>query len=136
MPHVIVTGGPGVGKTTLLAELAAMGYGTVEESARSIIGERLARGAPPRPEALAFAQEILRRDIEKYLDQPHTSKWVFFDRALIDALGMLHEASPLSSVELEALLAAYPFHATVFVLPPWDIIYDNDAERDQSFADA
>ena len=123
MPHVIVTGGPGVGKTTLLAELAAMGYATVAESARAIIAERLASGATRRADALAFAREILRRDIEKYLDQPRTSSWVFFDRGLIDALGMLHEASHLPSNELESMLALYPFHATVFVLPPWELIY-------------
>jgi predicted ATPase len=136
MPPVIITGGPGAGKTTLLGELAAMGYTTVEESARAVIAERLARGASRRPDALAFAQEILRRDIEKYLNQPRTSKWVFFDRGLIDALGMLHEASPVPAIELETTLASYPFHATVFVLPPWEAIYANDAERDQSFADA
>jgi hypothetical protein len=34
------------------------------------------------------------------------------------------------------MLASYPFHATVFVLPPWEVIYANDAERDQSFAEA
>ena len=136
MPPVIVTGGPGAGKTTLLTELAAIGYATVEESARAIITERLARGESRRPDALAFAQEILRRDIEKYLNQPRTSKWVFFDRGLIEAVGMLHEASPLSSIELETILASYPFHATVFVLPPWEVIYANDAERDQSFAEA
>jgi predicted ATPase len=136
MPHVIVTGGPGAGKTTLLAELAAMGYATVEESARAIIAERLARGASRRPGALAFAQDLLRRDIEKYLNQPRTSQWVFFDRGLVDALGMLHEASPLPSIQLESTLASYPFHATAFVLPPWQAIYANDAERDQSFAEA
>src|SRR5215472_7283413 len=136
MPHVIVTGAPGTGKTTLLAELAAMGYATVEESARAIIAERLARGASRRPDPLAFAQEILRRDIEKYLNQPRSSEWVFFDRGLIDALGMLHAASPLPTIERETILASYPFHATVFVLPPWEDIYANDAERDQSFAEA
>ena len=61
---------------------------------------------------------------------------VFFDRGLIDTLGMLHEASPLPSIELKTMLASYPFHATVFVLPPWEVIYANDAERDQSFAEA
>jgi predicted ATPase len=136
MPHEIVTGGPGAGKTALLRELAAMGYSTVEESARAIIAERLARGASPRPDALVFAQDILRRDIEKYLNQPRTSKWVFFDRGLIEALGMLHEVSPLPSIELKTLLASYPFHATVLVLPPWKAIYAKDAERDQSFAEA
>jgi predicted ATPase len=69
MPHVIVTGGPGAGKTTLLAELAARGYATVDESARAIIAERLARGESPRPDQGAFAREILRRDIDKYVSR-------------------------------------------------------------------
>lgn len=136
MPRVVVTGGPGAGKTTLLAELAARGYATVAESARTIIAERLARGVTPRPDPVSFAREILRRDVEKYLNSPRTSEWVFFDRSLIDALGMLREASSLPAGELASMLASYPFHATVFVLPPWDSIYANDAERDQSFAAA
>lgn len=136
MPHVIVTGGPGAGKTTLLAELAGLGYDTVDESARAIIAERVARGASRRPDAVTFAREILRRDIEKYVSRPHTSQWVFFDRGLIEALAMLHEASPLPSIELESMLAEYPFHDVVFVLPPWEAIYATDAERDQSFAEA
>ena len=136
MPHVIVTGGPGAGKTTLLAELSAMGYATVDESARAIIAERVERGESRRPDTLTFAQEILRRDIEKYLDRPRTARWVFFDRGLVEALAMLHDASPPGSIELEPMLASYRFHATVFVLPPWKAIYTNDAERDQSFAEA
>jgi predicted ATPase len=37
---------------------------------------------------------------------------------------------------LETMLASYPFHATVFVSPPCEAIYANDAERGQSFAEA
>ena len=136
MAPVIVTGGPGAGKTTLLAEFAGLGYATVEDSARAIIAERLTRGESRRPDALAFVQEILRRDLEKYLQQPCSSQWVFFDRGLIEALGMLHEVSPLGSIELGTMLASYPFYPTVFVLPPWESIYATDAERDQTFAEA
>ncbi len=136
VPRVVITGSPGAGKTTLLAELATRGYSTVEESARAIIAERLASGASRRPDPLAFAREILRRDIAKYFWQQHPSNWVFFDRGVIEAIGMLHEASPLPAEELKAMLSAYPFYAVVFILPPWEAIYTNDAERDQSFADA
>ena len=72
-----------------------MGYATVEESARAIIAER---------------------------GQPQTSEWVFFDRGIVDALGLLHEVSPLPASELQATLASYPFHPSVFVLPPWEAI--------------
>ena len=134
--RVILTGGPGAGKTTLLTELAAMGYVTVEESARAIISERTAAGSSRRPDLPAFAREVLRRDIEKYLGQPQTSNWIFFDRGVIDALGLLQEVSPLPERELEAMLSTYTFHRCVFILPPWEAIYANDAERDQSFAEA
>lgn len=136
MPNVIVTGGPGAGKTTLLTELAALGHATVEESARAIIAERLASGASRRPDFPAFAREILRRDIEKYRGQPRTSNWVFFDRGVLDALGMLQEVAPLPARELKAMLSTYTFHPTVFILPPWEAIYVTDTERDQSFAEA
>ena len=133
MPCVVITGGPGVGKTTLLAELSARGHTTVSESARAIISERRAQGLSPRPEPVAFAQEILRRDTEKYHAQRAESGWVFFDRGLVEALGMLHEASSLSASELAATLEAHPFHSSVFILPPWKQIYTTDAERDHSF---
>src|SRR5262245_61170176 len=133
---VVITGGPGSGKTTLLAELWARGCFTVEESARAIIAERLASGASRRPYPLTFAREILRRDIEKYLHQPHTSDLVFFDRGVIEAIRMVHEASPLPAEELKAMVSTYPFYSLVFILPPWPAIYTQDAERDQSFAEA
>ena len=132
MPRVVITGGPGVGKTTLLAELASRGYATVSESARAIISERRAQGQSPRPEPAAFAREILRRDSQKYHAHSSDAGWVFFDRGIVEALGMLHEASPLPASELEAALREYPFHSAVFILPPWSSIYTTDAERDHS----
>lgn len=136
MPHVVLTGGPGAGKTVLLAELAAMGYATVSESARAIISERLAQGQSPRPEPLAFAREILRRDAEKYTERPEDGRWVFFDRCAVESIAMVHEASPMPSEALQSLLAAHRFHHLVFVLPPWEAIYARDAVRDHSFAHA
>ena len=136
MPRVVLTGGPGVGKTTLLARLASMGYAIVEESARAIIAERLASGLSRRPSPSEFAHQSLSRDIEKYVAQPRTSQWVFFDRCLIDALGMLQEVSPMPSEELEAMLTKYPFHRSVFIPPPWEAIFAKDAERDQTYAEA
>ena len=132
---VVLTGGPGAGKTTLLATLASMGYATIDDSARAIIAERVASGLSRRPGRPEFAHEILRRDIEKYVTRPQTSSWVFFDRGLVDALGLLHEVSPIPGEELRALLARYPFHPSVFVLPPWEAIYANDAERDQTYGE-
>ena len=136
MRPIVITGAPGAGKTTLLAELAARGFRTVSESAREVIAERLARGEPPRPEPAEFAREILRRDAAKFaLEVPGVAP-TFFDRSAIEALGMVDEATPLGEEELHRLLAAFKFHKTVFVLPPWEAIYQTDAERDHTFEHA
>lgn len=136
MPCVIITGGPGAGKTTLLRHLSTIGHETVDESARAIIAERLAQGLVPRPDALSFARDILDRDLDKYQRHRAARHWVFFDRSAIEAIGMLHEATPLTPDELQTLLDTCHFHPQVFVLPPWEDICTNDAERDQSYEQA
>jgi predicted ATPase len=136
MRRVVLTGCPGAGKTTLLAELAARGYATVEESARKIISARLAQGLDARPEPATFASEILQRDSEKYREPTAGVGPVFYDRSAVEALAMLHEASPMPDEELKTRLSAYALYPTVFILPPWEAIFVNDAERDQSFAHA
>jgi predicted ATPase len=135
MRRIVVTGGPGAGKSTLLAGLRARGYKAVDESARAIIQERLARGLSPRPPALEFARQILDRDIATY-QQPPERDLVFFDRSIVEALCMVDQAARLEAHELTAVLSQYPYDRRVFVLPPWEAIYTQDSERDQTFAEA
>jgi len=42
----------------------------------------------------------------------------------------------MPSEELKAIFTKYPFHRSAFILPPGEAIYANDAERDQTFAQA
>jgi len=134
--RVVLTGGPGAGKTTLLEALRARGCATVSETAREIIEARRSQGLTPRPPAQQFADEILRRDIGKYLAKVRDDGPAFFDRSVVDALGMVDEVRPLPERELRALLAMYPYHREVFAFPPWEAIYCNDAARDQTFEEA
>ena len=78
---------------------------------------------------------MLRRDVESY--QQHSGQAItFFDRGVLDALAMVAEAAPERRPELVALAADYPYHPTVFVLPPWEEIYVTDDERDHTFTHA
>lgn len=134
--RIVLAGGPGSGKTTLLHALKLQGYAVVADSARCIIQDRRSRSLSPRPAPLEFAQAILRQDIRQYEEQASRSGLVFFDRSTVDALGMLHDIGGLPANELEDFLSAYPYHRQVFLFPPWEAIYVNDAERDQTFDEA
>jgi len=136
MLRVVLAGGPGAGKTTVLAELASRGYFTAPDSARSIIAERRRTGQSPRPPPLEFANEIFRRDVVAYDSQVLQASCTFYERGVVDALGMLSQAGSMPVSRLQACLRTYAYHRQVFIFPPWREIYANDTERDQTFAEA
>jgi predicted ATPase len=133
---VVFAGSPGGGKTTVLQALQLRGYAVVADSARAIIQSRRSSSLSPRPAPLEFARTILHHDIQQYGQHASTSGLVFFERGVVDALGMLNEIGVLPHSELQAFLLAYPYHRQVFLFPPWEAIYANDAERDQTFVEA
>ena len=136
MSRIVITGAPGAGKTTLLLALQTRGYTIVGDTARTIIQDRRRRGLSPRPDPYAFAQEILRIDLENFVHHAANPGPVFFERSVLDALCWLDHIRPLNENELNMLLSKYQYFPKVFVLPPWKAIYENDAERDHTFEHA
>ncbi len=136
MPRVLITGGPGAGKTTLLAELARRGHAICGDSARGIIVARRSQGLSARPEPQAFALQILHQDMKNYETANADAGWVFYERGVVDALGMALESAALPEPEIARLLSEFAYHPLAFVLPPWEAIYTQDSERDQSFPES
>jgi predicted ATPase len=136
MSRIVITGGPGAGKTALLLALQAHGYPIVGDSPRAIIQDRRSRGLSPRPNAYEFAHETLRMDIENFVHHATTPGHVFFERSVVDALCGLDCVTPLKESELSRWLSTYQYCSKVFVLPPWQAIYVNDTERDHTFEHA
>ncbi|WMS43739.1 AAA family ATPase [Acuticoccus sp. MNP-M23] len=51
---LVVTGGPGAGKTSLITELARRGFYTIPESGRAIIRKEIASGGGALPWGIAW----------------------------------------------------------------------------------
>ena len=129
----VLTGGPGVGKTTVIEVLRTRGLRCFDDVARSIIRERQAVGLPPRPAPGAFALEVLRREVAVWESAPLDAGPVFHERGVVDAVAMAQGAGALEASEIADTLARHPYRSPVFVFPPWREIFVNDAERDQDF---
>jgi predicted ATPase len=131
----VFTGGPGVGKTTLIRHLQGLGEQVVEESARAVIREQLACGgsATPWGDNRAFVDQTTARDIEIFDRLAHETRRVFFDRGITDSW-RANDAEP--SEALRAAITTRRYNARVFVFPPWREIYETDAERRQDWDEA
>jgi len=134
LTRVVLTGGPGAGKTSVLVRLQELGYAVVPDMARQFIADRKSKGLSPRPPPVDFARAILEEDMGRY--DSVSDGIVFFDRGILDALAMLNECGALCDKEREDILARYPYSSPVFVFPPWREIYRTDTERDQNFKES
>ena len=136
----VLTGGPGVGKTTLLHSLNALGFTTVPEDARKIIQQQMAvngNGLPWRDKK-NYAELMLNASINTY--KKHNSKnyaeTVFFDRGIPDAVCYMKMEKIPVAPHTHNLIKSFPYNKTVFLLPPWQEIYTTDTERRQNWEEA
>lgn len=131
----VFTGGPGVGKTTLLHHLRDRGETVVDESARAVIREQLTSGgqAVPWLDNQAFADQTSARDIAIFDSLAGEAGRVFFDRGICDSY-RANGAEP--SPGLIEAIGARRYSPTVFVFPPWREIYETDNERKQDWPEA
>ena len=133
---VVLSGGPGAGKTAVLERLQALGFNTVPDVARALIAGRRARGLSPRPPPAEFARSILKTDIENFTAVSRNQGPTFFERGVVDSLGMLAALGELPETLRSQALERCRYHPGVLVFPPWQAIYHQDDERDQNFEDA
>jgi predicted ATPase len=135
---IVVTGGPGMGKTSIINHFKLKAYSTVQESGREIIRNQLATGGDKLPWAdrSAFAFEMFGQSVKDFLRIYGTSGYTFLDRGLPDAIGYLRLCGLPVSDEMWLAARQYRYFPKVFITPPWSQIYINDNERKQSFEEA
>lgn len=135
---IVLTGGPGSGKTTLIAALAERGHAVRPEAGRAIIREQQAidgEGLPWKDRAL-FAELMQAADLRGHDEARRQNGLVFFDRGLPDIVGYLTLCGLPVPQDLESAARRFRYRRTVFIAPPWPAIFGQDEERKQDFAEA
>ena len=138
---IVITGGPGTGKTALINSLKAMGHQCYEEISRTVIQKGKEQGMEnyflESPQA--FSRELLKgrmQQFEQAQAEPLRTQtpYIFLDRGLPDVVAYLDDLEEdIRSWENE--ISDYQYDRVVF-LPPWESIYQKDAQRMETFEQA
>lgn len=133
----VLTGGPGAGKTSLLATLQAMGYPALDEAGRAIIQDqqRIGGNALPWTDPSAFAELMLSWDMRNVRLAEREAGSVFLDRGIPDVIGYLELTGLQVPAHLEKAASVFRYDQ-VFLLRPWPEIFAQDCERRQTWEEA
>ncbi len=131
---IILTGGAGVGKTTIINLLKSKGYGTLGESGREVYiseqnkekEDKNYKPKLPQTDYIPFEEKVIQRQLDK--EGELTEEIYFLDKSLVDCLGMsFYQRKTLKSNISELIRQANYFHK-VFLLSPLEN-YENDEQR-------
>ncbi|MGR5065934.1 AAA family ATPase [Photobacterium sp. DNB22_13_2] len=136
MQPIIITGGPGAGKTSLLDTLARRGYMTFPEVSRSLIREQAALpdGALPWTDLPRFAALCLEMMSNQREQAQRGTMPAFVDRAIGDICAYLTIGGEVVDEHYRTMAKGY--FPIVFVCAPHADIYVQDDERPHSFVEA
>lgn len=130
----VITGGPGSGKSMLIAALKQAEFAVCEEAGRAIIKQQMASGgcALPWIDPAQFADAMLMHDLQSYEMATRQSGVVFFDRGIPDVLGYLNLINVPVPERMRQATRRHRYNRTVFIAPFWAEIFTQDEERKQT----
>ena len=138
---IVISGGPGSGKTTLINLLRDRGYICFSEFSRVLINSAQKKGEinifKSQPDF--FSEEVWKGRKQQYINSQlsegkNQNSFIFFDRGLHDVVAYL-ECTGVHYDTQKYNLADFRYDM-VILLPPWKAIYTKDKERNESFDEA
>ncbi|WGF86708.1 AAA family ATPase [Marinivivus vitaminiproducens] len=128
---IVITGGPGTGKTTLVEALGRHGFHPAPEICRAVMQAAAANDprALPWNDLDLFAERVVEREIEAYAAHAARPGRSALDRAIPDIVGYLRLYDRPVPPRLGEAAGRLRYSKRVFLAPFWPAIYANDAER-------
>lgn len=135
---VVIIGGPGSGKTSLINELAKRGYICYPEISRQVTLEARRQGIEQLflEKPLLFSELLLEGRKKQHSEaQQETVPVVFLDRGIPDVLAYMHYIGDAYPAFFDEACKNHRY-TKIFFLPPWEEIYTPDEERYENFEQA
>jgi predicted ATPase len=136
LKRYVISGAPGSGKTTLINAFKMDNVFCFEEVSRSIISEAQQSGKaqPFLTDPLLFSNVLLSKRIDQF-NHPKQAPFHLYDRGIHDVIAYLEEINAKYPNEFDIKARTY-IYDKVFLLPPWEDIYTQDAERYETYQHA
>ncbi|AWA31544.1 ATPase [Flavobacterium magnum] len=135
---VVIIGGPGTGKTTIIDGLTAKGYCCYPEISREVTMEAKKQGIEQLflENPLLFSELLLEGRKKQFINACSESHdIVFLDRGIPDVLAYMHYIGDSYPSHFDAACRENTY-TKIFILPPWEEIYESDDERYENFEQA
>ncbi|GAA4301108.1 AAA family ATPase [Aestuariibaculum suncheonense] len=135
---IVITGGPGTGKSSLINELIKRGHTCLEEISRQVILEAQKEGIDQLflTNPLLFSEQLLKGRTQQFEEaKTYSAETIFFDRGVHDVIAYMNfigDSYPQHFIEA----CKNSIYDGVFILKPWEAIYTSDNERYESFEQA
>lgn len=135
---VVIIGGPGTGKSTIIDGLVGKGFCCYPEISRQVTLEAKKQGIEQLflENPLLFSELLLegrKKQFKSALEETH--EVVFIDRGIPDVLAYMHYIGDSYSAHFD-LACRENLYTKIFILPPWEEIYVSDEARYENFEQA
>ncbi len=135
---IVITGGPGTGKTSIINELLRRDFICLEEVSRQVILEAQKKGIDQLflTEPLLFS-DMLLEGRRKQFEEANLSNeaFTFLDRGIPDVVAYMDYLGTNYPERFVEACKNFNYEH-VFILAPWQQIYVSDNERYESFDQA
>jgi predicted ATPase len=136
--RIVISGGPGSGKTTLIRHLEKQGYNCMHEISREITRKAQEEGIEQLflENPILFSQKLLEGRLEQYVKASEVVvPYLFYDRGMPDVTAYMDYLNIHYPINFSETCGVHKYDA-IFLLPPWESIYEQDEIRYESFEQA
>ncbi|UWX56262.1 ATP-binding protein [Maribacter litopenaei] len=143
--RIVITGAPGTGKTSVIKSLENSGHYCFHEIIRTMTLEAKKNQEPNAilsnpidfvDDSLAFNRSLIMGRLEQFNKAVKIKKeLIFYDRGIPDVLAYMDYFKQDYNQDFKNVCQANRYDE-VFILPPWEEIYEQDNERLESYPQA